>query len=142
MVHARNVAGGGWYTVFVKRIYIREGGGQSAAADGGHQTAVNVDVDFSEMNTGKGVIVDSGTTDTYLHRSIAAPFDAVWKKVTGSKYSNSPVKMTEEELLKLPTVLIQLEGAGNDVNLQVSSETAESTKLRTCEAGLILRLQS
>lgn len=44
---------------------------------------------------------------------------AVWKKVTGNKYSNAPVKMTEEELLKLPTVLIQLEGAGNDVNLQV-----------------------
>ena len=103
----------------MKRIYVREGGGQSAAADGDGQAARNVDVDFSEMNTGKGVIVDSGTTDTYLHRSIAGPFEAVWRKVTGSKYSNAPVKMTEEELLKLPTVLIQLEGAGNDVNLQV-----------------------
>lgn len=89
VVYARNVAGGGWYTVFVKRIYVREGGGQSAAADGDDQVARNVDVDFSEMNTGKGVIVDSGTTDTYLHKSIAAPFEAGKHWEGGSRHAPS-----------------------------------------------------
>lgn len=98
MVYARNVASTGWFTVFVKNIYIREQvslfvhfvqtvyalclcltiqfviheqGGQSATADGPHQKTQRVNADLFEMNSGKGVIVDSGTTDTYLHSELS-----------------------------------------------------------------------
>jgi hypothetical protein len=96
------------FTVFVKNIYIREKGGQSAKADGKHQTVQKVNVDLYQMNSGKGVIVDSGTTDTYLHKSVAEPFDEVWRKVTGVAYSNIPLRMAKKDLLLLPTVLVQL----------------------------------
>jgi hypothetical protein len=89
MVYARNVASTGWFTVFVKNIYVREQGGQSVTPDGPHQKLQRVNANLFEMNSGKGVIVDSGTTDTYLHRSVAGPFNEVWEKVTGRKYSNS-----------------------------------------------------
>lgn len=108
MVYARNVAKSGWFTCFVKNIYIREKGGQSAKADGGHQVTQKVIVDLYQMNSGKGVIIDSGTTDTYLHKSVAEPFDEVWRKVTGVPYSNIPLKMSKKDLLLLPTVLVQL----------------------------------
>ena len=108
MVYARNVATTGWFTIFVKSVYVRENGGQSAKADRPEHVPVKVVVDLYEMNSGKGVIVDSGTTDTYLHNSIAEPFDEVWRKVTGRKYSNTPVRMMNKELLKLPTILIHM----------------------------------
>jgi hypothetical protein len=94
--------------VFVKNIYIREKGGQSAKSEGKHQTVQKVNVDLYQMNSGKGVIVDSGTTDTYLHKSVAEPFDEVWRKVTGVAYSNIPLRMAKKDLLLLPTVLVQL----------------------------------
>ena len=113
MVYARNVAKSGWFTVFVKNVYVREKGGQRAEADGPHQKLHRISVDLTEMNSGKGVIVDSGTTDTYLHKSLAKPFELAWEVVMeGRKYSNSPMKMSEGELLELPTILIQL--ASND----------------------------
>lgn len=34
-----------------------------------------------QFNTGQGTIVDSGTTDTYLPRSIQAAFTSAFKKV-------------------------------------------------------------
>eukprot|EP00986_Skeletonema_menzelii_P007799 scaffold3105_cov213-Skeletonema_menzelii.AAC.1 len=108
MVYARNVAKSGWFTCFVKNIYIREKGGQSAKADGRHQVTQKVIVDLYQMNSGKGVIIDSGTTDTYLHKSVAGPFDDVWRKVTGVAYSNIPLRMSKKDLLLLPTVLVQL----------------------------------
>lgn len=109
MLYARNVATSGWFTVFVKNVYVREKGGQRAKADGPHQRVQKINADIYQMNSGKGVIIDSGTTDTYLHESIARPFEKVWEKVTGGrKYSNEPVKMDEKDLLLLPTVLIQM----------------------------------
>lgn len=109
MVYAKNVATSGWFTVFVKNVYIREGGGQRATADGPHQKVEKIVADIYSMNSGKGVIIDSGTTDTYLHNSIAARFERVWERVTGGKkYSNEPVKMDAKDLLLLPTVLVQM----------------------------------
>ena len=109
MVYARNVAPSGWFTVFVKNVYIREQGGQRAKADGPHQKLQKVKVDLYQMNSGKGVIIDSGTTDTYLHESIAKPFSQIWERVTGKPYSNQPVKIDKKDLLQLPTVLIQMQ---------------------------------
>jgi len=109
MVYARNVASTGWFTVFVKNVYIRELGGQRAKADGPHQQVQKINADIYAMNSGKGVIIDSGTTDTYLHESIAKSFEKVWERVTGKPYSNDPVKIDKKDLLLLPTVLIQMQ---------------------------------
>ena len=46
-----------------------------------------------------GVIIDSGTTSTYLPQGLKALFDKMWKMTMGSnsarsKYQNNPVEMT------------------------------------------------
>ena len=60
------------------------------------------------MNSGKGVIVDSGTTDTYLSSKLGAPFKSAFKEITGKTYTNTHWTLTEQEMLQLPTVIIQL----------------------------------
>lgn len=106
-VFAKNVVKVGWFTVYVKNIYVRSGGGQSArSVDPVHQT-IKVRLNAKTLNSGKGVIVDSGTTDTYLNKRVAADFTKAWKKATGQAYSNAPLSLTPEQLRSLPTVLIQ-----------------------------------
>jgi hypothetical protein len=122
MVYAKNVggissssttgghsgSGGGWYTVYVKSIHVREKGGQRVTPDGVHQKIHELNVDLTAMNSGKGVIIDSGTTDTYFHTSLAESFNAIWKEVVpGGKYMNKPMKLSQDELLLLPTILIE-----------------------------------
>jgi hypothetical protein len=66
IVYAKNMASIGFYTVYVKGIYIRSGGGQSAKTPAeGEYSIHKVPLNVHKVNSGKGVIVDSGTTDTY-----------------------------------------------------------------------------
>jgi hypothetical protein len=111
IIYARNLAKFGWYTVYVKNIYIRSGGGQSAHSVGRDRRTVRVRMDTAALNSGKGVIVDSGTTDTYLNVKVAREFNRAWKKVTGVAYSHTPISLTQEQLRQLPTILIQCQAA-------------------------------
>lgn len=106
MIYAKNMASIGWFTVYVKNIFVRTGGGQSARSSGDHRT-IRVRVDIASLNSGKGVIVDSGTTDTYLNKGVAKEFGKAWKKATGTVYSHAPIRLTEEQLRGLPTILVQ-----------------------------------
>lgn len=112
MVYAKNIAESGWYTVNVKHIYLRKGGGSSAkpkSSNWKNDEIVHLPMDSKSVNSGKGVIVDSGTTDTYLSKSLQKAFYQNWKAMTGMTYSNSALKLTREEIKKLPTLLVQLE---------------------------------
>lgn len=118
-VYAKNVAPNGWYTVNVKNIFLRTTGGRSAALKANDDSESNsakaaekilkLDMDNKAVNSGKGVIIDSGTTDTYLSKSLQAEFYKVWKEITGMSYNNNPIKMSKEQIDKLPTLLIQME---------------------------------
>jgi hypothetical protein len=107
MVYAKNMSQSGWFTVYIKKIYLRIGGGQSAMVDKDDKI-IEVPSDAYSINSGKGVILDSGTTDTYFHQSLAEPFNKVWREVTGTYYSNSPIRLTQNQLIDLPTILVQL----------------------------------
>lgn len=110
MVYAQNVRNSGFFTVRLKRVYLRENGGESAKPDKDEQKATPVPVDETTLNKG-GVFVDSGTTDTYLPYELGAPFRQLWYKMTGRVYGHTPMELTEEELRSLPTVLFQLSSA-------------------------------
>ena len=114
MVYAKNMVKHGWYTVFVKNIFIRPTGGQSAkSVDPLHQT-IQVRIDTKEINSGKGVIVDSGTTDTYLSKRAAKEFTKAWKVATGETYTHASMRLSPEKLRSLPTVLIQCQAYSSD----------------------------
>ena len=109
MVYARNTVHQGWFTVYVRKLYLRSDGGQSAKADDADQHITEIRMNLSQVNSGKGVIVDSGTTDTYFHRSLKAPFEEAFKAVSGRDHSNRAIKLSHGELMALPTLLVQLD---------------------------------
>ena len=114
MVYAKNMAKIGWFTVFVKNIYVRTTGGQSARSIDDISTTIQVRVDVKTLNSGKGVIVDSGTTDTYLNKRVAKEFTKAWKKATGMPYTHTPMALTKEQLQSLPTILLQCQAYSLD----------------------------
>ncbi|KAG7348126.1 xylanase inhibitor [Nitzschia inconspicua] len=100
----------GFFNVKVRRIFLREGrAGESAKSlltnpnEGVHV----LDVSEKILNTG-GVIVDSGTTDTYWNRAIALEFNNIFQQLTQRTHNNNAWELTEDELHALPTVLFQL----------------------------------
>ena len=115
MVYARSVKSSGWFTVNVKKIYLRPSDGSGTKSVGTPYDLRDYDLKLladknSLVNSGKGVIVDSGTTDTYLHKSLKKPFEVLWNQITGENYVvDKGMDLTKEQLDDLPTFLIMLE---------------------------------
>jgi len=111
MVYAKNTHSNGFYGVRLRAVYLRAGGGLSAqtTVDDMSSRMHRLEVSEDSLNSGK-VIVDSGTTDTYMTSRIASAFKTTWKQITGKDYNHSPVKLTKEELESLPTIIIVIQG--------------------------------
>mmetsp|Transcript_5572 Transcript_5572/g.9206 ORF Transcript_5572/g.9206 Transcript_5572/m.9206 type:complete len:898 (-) Transcript_5572:47-2740(-) len=117
MLFAKNVASTGWFTVYVKNIFIRAGGGQRATSrTEEHEHVLKIPLDLASVNSGKGVIVDSGTTDTYLHKKLAKSFASVWRTVTKKDYSHGGFLLSDDQLRRLPTILVQMRAYNTQVD--------------------------
>ena len=81
--------GQGWYTVHLD--FISVGGSRLEVPD-------------SAYTGGKGVIVDTGTTDTYLPRKVAGQFTKAWKERVGRDYAIAKMTFTDEQFAQLPVV--------------------------------------
>ena len=109
MVYAQNIAPGeGWYTVRIKAMFLKTKGGTllegpflQDGEDAQVVEYVRVNAKESTLNgqlsKERGVIVDSGTTDTYLPWSIKAEFDVAWKKPPATM-GNNAVEITTEQM--------------------------------------------
>ncbi|CAJ1959388.1 unnamed protein product [Cylindrotheca closterium] len=111
MVFASRINKNGFFSVHVRRVYLRHGdGGESARSSNPDAKVIQLDVAETNLNTG-GLIVDSGTTDTYFNGVISAKFRAAFKDLTGGRqYNNKKWDLQSGDLESLPTILIQLEG--------------------------------
>jgi hypothetical protein len=113
MVYTPDSNGGreGFFSVRVRRVYLREGSaGESVKSSlpSPNQGVKVLDVPEDTLNTG-GIIVDSGTTDTYWNHGIAAAFNQLFLEMTGLRHNNDDeLSLTHAELMALPTVLFQL----------------------------------
>ncbi|VEU36150.1 unnamed protein product [Pseudo-nitzschia multistriata] len=99
-----------FFSTRIRRMMLRDGKyGTSvqSTADNPNLGLTVLDIDPSILNKG-GTIVDSGTTDTYFNSAIGGEFKRVFRKITGREHTNSGLDLTEEEVLALPTILIQL----------------------------------
>jgi hypothetical protein len=87
-------SGNSWYVVNVNGVRI---GSESIG-------------DTAAFNTGKGTIVDSGTTDTYLPRAVASAFQAAFKRASGFDYiTEHTYRFSDDEIAALPSVYYELE---------------------------------
>lgn len=99
------------FGVRLRKMYLREGGGgDSINATNSTLQIHRIDVTEDVLNRGP-VIIESGTTDTFFTSKLAQPFQQAWKLMTGSVYRNRAVYMSYEDIQKLPTIIIQFQGA-------------------------------
>ncbi|CAM9343958.1 unnamed protein product, partial [Discosporangium mesarthrocarpum] len=76
---------------------------------------ISIGVSPSVYQSGKGTIVDSGTTDTYLPKAAASGFKRAWKAATGKDFSNCAngefcYRLTPTEVQALPVFRVHLDG--------------------------------
>jgi hypothetical protein len=111
MVYARNIQPYGWFTVYIEAVYVARNGGDKFLFDTPESTKgiIKIPIDHSKINVGRGVIVDSGTTDTYINSNVQPGFVKIWREVTGMEYSHGPVYLTQAQLKRLPTLLVQMQ---------------------------------
>ena len=90
----------GWYAVGVVSVHV------------GDTLITTTETYLSAFNDVKGTIIDSGTTDSYLPKTIARPFRRAWENITGTVHSNKLERYTYAQFLKLPNITIAVEGIG------------------------------
>lgn len=60
---------------------------------------MSITSDPSVFQRGKGIIVDSGTTDTYLPKSVAKGFSQAWEAATGSVRASASMGVSAKGVL-------------------------------------------
>lgn len=116
MVFAENARETGFYGVRVRDVFLAAppedeelGTEDGASATDLRARARRLNLDESELNAG-GTIVDSGTTDTYLNRGVSEEFRREWEAVTGFAFQNDKLKLDDDQLARLPDILVQIQG--------------------------------
>lgn len=110
MVYAKGLKTKGvMHGVKIRKIHLMKSG-EYGVQDAVPENTVTVQAAEDLLNSGS-VIVDSGTTDTYLTRLISGVFHKSFKDVTGFSYNEDGMKLSEADVFKLPTIIIQLVGA-------------------------------
>jgi len=103
------------YGVQLRKVYLRRHGGESVEADSLDEVLFELrDINTTELNKG-GVIIDSFTTGTYMRDILEEPFREQWNKIVDFEYTNDPLSLSAEEVAKLPTILIQIESADEQI---------------------------
>ena len=92
----------GWYNVIVLDIFLVSRDTKERKSLGQDRTT---------YEAGKGSIVDSGTTDTYLPQAVAGKFTAIFKELSGVAFTQANTPLLESQLQKMPDLVFVLEGA-------------------------------
>ncbi len=90
----------GWFTVSVIDILMFNPIEKKTVTIGGS---------IFKCNAGRGTIVDSGTTDTYLPVALHGNFAKMFRSITGLKYKNEAMSISKQGYNKLPSIIYRLE---------------------------------
>lgn len=110
-VFAKLTKARGWFTVKLMDMLVR-----SPKEPGTRKSVGGAQFKY---NTGKGTIVDSGTTDTYLPTTLFNSFKNIFTAATGMLYSNKIIDLSKEQFATLPTVIFVLEGKEEGSKIEI-----------------------
>ncbi len=117
---AKLLQGSGWYTVRLIDILMKN-------PETGEMRSLGVN--SSKYNGGRGVIIDSGTTDTYLPADVTEKWNSLFARMTnGVKYSTRQREMTDREVDTMPTIVYRLEAPGSASPIDVESPAKAYTE--------------
>eukprot|EP00531_Pseudo-nitzschia_arenysensis_P014476 CAMPEP_0116143226 /NCGR_PEP_ID=MMETSP0329-20121206/15336_1 /TAXON_ID=697910 /ORGANISM="Pseudo-nitzschia arenysensis, Strain B593" /LENGTH=678 /DNA_ID=CAMNT_0003638529 /DNA_START=124 /DNA_END=2160 /DNA_ORIENTATION=- len=110
----------GYYDIHVREMYLRDGsGGDLAQSQDANASTIKL-AGAAMINDEGGVIVDSGTTDTYFSEVIKKQLSSKWEALAGMGWTHDKVNLSPEEVHKLPTLLLQFAG-----DIAMNKEVAE-----------------
>jgi len=110
----------GYYDIHVREMYLRDGsGGESVKSTDASATIVKI-VGAGAINDEGGVIVDSGTTDTYFSNIIKKQLRGSWEKLAGMDWNHDHLNLNPDEVSRLPTLLVQFAG-----DVEMNKEVAD-----------------
>jgi len=112
----------GYFNVHIRNIYWRDGAGGDTSRTK-DDSAVVIKLKKGSLNRG-GVIVDSGTTDTYLSSAIQFALEKNFNRLSERPFNHDKVEMSQEQINALPTLLLQLAG-DQTMNQKVVDEYGE-----------------
>ncbi|KAE9031526.1 hypothetical protein PR001_g6251 [Phytophthora rubi] len=96
---------------------------------------VSLGIDAGTINSGRGVIVDSGTTDTFFDGKGKRAFAKAFSEAAGRDYNENRMKLTSEELAALPVISIILSGMKGDGTDDVQLDVPASKYLTPSDDG-------
>ncbi|KAG7390510.1 hypothetical protein PHYPSEUDO_007736 [Phytophthora pseudosyringae] len=96
---------------------------------------VSLGIDTGTLNSGRGVIVDSGTTDTFFDAKGSRNFMKAFRDAAGRDYSQKRMKLSDDELAALPTISIILSGMKGDGTDDVQLDIPASRYLTPSDTG-------
>lgn len=114
MVYSRITNDSGFYNVYLRKLYLHTGGGERLGGDFADLdvldgNTIELEVSESSLNRGK-VIVDSGTTDTYMNKAVSFAFEKAWNAATGLSFAHIE-DVSVAEIRKWPTIIFQMGAA-------------------------------
>jgi hypothetical protein len=109
--YANLLKSSGWFTVRLLDVLLK---------DPTTGTLKSIGENPAKYNGGKGAIVDSGTTDTYLPSAVRGAFQSVFNSLSsGVKYSNNKILLSDRKLNSLPTIVYRIAGkTGEHVDVE------------------------
>jgi len=110
MVYARDFKDHGWYTVYLRKMYLCDGMIKVDDYDFHGHNPLELDFNPEVVNSDPGAIIDSGTTDMYFPKEIFESFKKKWLELVGKEYTEDAFYATEEEVKALPALVLQLSG--------------------------------
>ena len=123
MVYAHNMKHNGWYTVHIRAIYLKSNTEENKVK--------KIDVNYDSMNSA-GIIIDSGTTDSYLPALLKQPFKDAFNEISETSFRTGVLALPKESIEKLPSILVQLKGA----------EKVDESELKNEDGSLFVGLAS
>eukprot|EP00606_Chrysophyceae_sp_TOSAG23-5_P000097 GSChrysophyteH2.ASY1.ANO1.1749.1 assembled CDS len=122
--------GSAWFTVRLVEILMKPVDGVAMPLAAGNQ----------RYNQGKGTIVDSGTTDTYLPVSVTKQWNALFSKMSGGMtYNNKMQALSDEDFARLPSIVYRLQGLHGEGTINIESPPEAYTETVTLGNGHIRR---
>lgn len=104
---------GAFYSIQLRKFYLVRG---ERDQEGATSVPIAVPEALNQYDR-KHVIIDSGTTDTYFTHEMREDFHKAWLSIVGLPFSNDPKSMSEEEIEKLPTLVLQFKGADENEHI-------------------------
>jgi len=125
MYYTQNVKKQGWFEIYIKAIYLRMPNSENSEVE-------KIDLDILSFNR-MGIMVDSGTTESFLPSIMKEPFQKSFEKLTDmalkkeykSSFTNAEPFDGKNVDEVLPTILLQLKAASNVENFELKDTNGD-----------------